>query len=84
MMDVGDPEIRRAQSLLASREGLFCDPASVTPLAAVLKLQRRKRLPAQARAVLVVTGSGLKSLEAVDAARLDIRSASLEKLDAAL
>jgi threonine synthase len=84
MMDVGDPEIRRAQTLMASREGLFCDPASVTPLAAVLKLQRRKRLPAQARAVLVVTGSGLKSLEAVDAARLDIRSASLEKLDVAL
>ncbi len=79
-----DAEILRAQALLAGREGLFCDPASAAPLAAVLKLKRQKRFPAGAAAVLVLTGSGLKSLEAVDEARLDIRESPLETLDAAI
>ncbi len=83
MMDVGETEIRRAHALLASREGIFCDPASATPLAAVLKLKRRKRLPMEARAVLIVTGSGLKAMEAAPA-RLDVRSADLKTLDEAL
>jgi threonine synthase len=83
MMDVSETEIRRARALMASREGLFCDPASATPLAAVLKLKRRRCLPKGTRAVLIITGSGLKSLEAV-LARLDIRAAALETLDEVL
>ena len=85
MMDVSEPEILRAHALMASREGIFCDPASATPLAAVLKLKRRRHILLGARAVLIVTGSGLKAMEAIlDPSRLDIRTASLETLDKAL
>jgi threonine synthase len=85
MMDVGETEIRRAHALMASREGIFCDPASATPLAAVLKLKRRRHLPQGARVVLIVTGSGLKAMEAVvDPAPLDIRPADLETLEEVL
>jgi threonine synthase len=84
MMDVSETEIRRTHALMASREGLFCDPASATPLAAVLKLKRRLCLTKGARAVLVVTGSGLKAMEALNPARLDIRAAALETLDEVL
>jgi threonine synthase len=84
MMDVCEDEIHRAHALLAAQEGIFCDPASATALAAVLKLKRKGSLAPGAKAVLIVTGSGLKSLEAVDSARLDIRSAALESLDEAL
>ncbi len=84
MMDVSEDEIHRAVSLMAAQEGIFCDPASATPLAALLKLKRRTGIAPGAKVVLVVTGSGLKSLEAVDPARLDIRSADLESLEEAL
>jgi threonine synthase len=84
MMAATDAEILRAQALLARREGLFCDPASAAPLAAVLKLRRARRLPRGARSVLILTGSGLKSMKAIQPRGLDIRTASLDSLDAAL
>ena len=84
MMDVSEDEIHRAHSLMASKEGIFCDPASATPLAAVLKLKRRGTLAPGAKAILIITGSGLKAMEAIEEARLDIRSAALETLDQAL
>ena len=84
MMDVSEDEIHRAHSIMAAKEGIFCDPASATPLAAVLKLKRHAQMPTGAKAVLIVTGSGLKAMEALESARLDIRSAALENLDQAL
>jgi threonine synthase len=84
MMDVSEDEIHRAHSLMAAKEGIFCDPASATPLAALLKLHRRGKPDPGAKTVLIITGSGLKAMEAVGAARLDIRSAALESLDQAL
>jgi len=84
MMDVSEDEIHRAHSLMAAKEGIFCDPASATPLAAVLKLKRRGQILTGAKSVLIITGSGLKAMEALESARLDIRSAALEKLDQAL
>jgi threonine synthase len=53
---VSDPEIVEAYRLLASREGVFCEPASA---AAVAGLVRHGAGPAQ-RVVCVLTGHGLK------------------------
>lgn len=55
---VTDDEILAAYRLLAVREGLFCEPASAASVAGLLKL--RGRLPADARVVCTLTGSGLK------------------------
>jgi threonine synthase len=84
MTAVSEDEILRAQSLLASREGLFCDPAAATALAAVLRLQRRKALDAESLNVLILTGSGLKTIEDLDPATLDIRACDLDDLDTAI
>jgi threonine synthase len=78
MMDVSEAEIRRAHALMASREGIFCDPASATPLAAVLKLKRRRQIPRDAKAILIVTGSGLKAMEALLARDLKPRASAAE------
>lgn len=75
MAAVTEREILRAQALLAAREGLFCDPASAVALAAMHKLN-----PGRGRGVLILTGSGLKTIEDVDASQLDIRGAGLDDL----
>ncbi|MHB8571333.1 MAG: threonine synthase [Candidatus Dormibacteria bacterium] len=60
---VSDQEILAAQSLLASREGLFCEPASAASLAVLVKLRRAGTLPAGISVVCVLTGHGLKDPE---------------------
>jgi len=79
-----DDEILRAQRLLAEEEGIFCDPASATTLAAVLRLAQRNAFSGREKIVLVITGSGLKTIEDLDPERLDIREADLDSLDEAL
>ncbi len=61
---VTDGEILQAQILLASTEGLFAEPASVAPLALLIRLRREGRLEADSTTVVVLTGSGLKDPEA--------------------
>jgi threonine synthase len=61
---VSDSEILHAQVLLASSEGLFAEPASVAPLALLLRLAREGRLERDASVVVVLTGSGLKDPDA--------------------
>jgi threonine synthase len=56
---VTDDEILEAYALLASKEGLFCEPASAASIAGLLKLSREGRLRG-GRAVAVLTGNGLK------------------------
>jgi threonine synthase len=80
MASVGDNEILRAQRLLAEYEGIFCDPGSATVLAAYLKKVRLGLIPRRARTVLVITGSGLKTLGDVDMSRLRISNADLSDL----
>jgi len=84
LLSVSDAEILKAQKLLAEAEGIFCDPASATVLAGAVRLARRSRLKALDRLVLVVTGSGLKTLEDSDARRIRYREASLETLGQAV
>ncbi|MCX6958494.1 MAG: threonine synthase [Verrucomicrobiae bacterium] len=70
---VSDEEILAAQQWLASNEGVFAEPASVTPVAALLKYflhqQRapealREKLATKMTMVLTLTGNGLKDPDA--------------------
>jgi threonine synthase len=62
IVPVGDDAIRTAWRLLAREEGLFCELASAAGLAALAVDP-----PAGARVACVVTGHGLKDVEAVEA-----------------
>src|SRR2546421_3309079 len=53
---VTDEEILAAQSWLASKEGIFVEPASAAPIAGLLK--STQRFPAESRFVCTVTGHG--------------------------
>ena len=61
---VSDTEILQAQVQLASREGLFAEPASCAPLALLVRLVRDGRIDKGSTTVVVLTGSGLKDPDA--------------------
>jgi threonine synthase len=61
---VSDTEILQAQVQLASREGLFAEPASCAPLALLVRLVREGRIDKGSTTVVVLTGSGLKDPDA--------------------
>ncbi|MBS7610328.1 threonine synthase [Candidatus Bathyarchaeota archaeon] len=62
-ISVGDEEILEAQKLLASKEGIFVEPSSATPLAALKKLLKAGRIDPEETIVCVATGHGLKDPE---------------------
>jgi threonine synthase len=62
---VTDAEILAAQRLLASREGIWVEPASAAGVAGLLKLHARGRLDPGLRIVVTVTGHGLKDPDIV-------------------
>lgn len=62
-VNVTDDEIRAAQKYLASRAGVFGEPAGVTATAGLMKLSREGRLPHDAVIVSIVTGNGLKDID---------------------
>lgn len=55
---VTDDEILDAYRLLASQEGIFCEPASASSVAGLLKV--KDQVPSGAKIVCVLTGNGLK------------------------
>ena len=55
---VTDEEILEAYRLLASHEGIFCEPASAASVAGLLKV--KDQVPNGAKIVCVLTGHGLK------------------------
>ncbi|WP_016949328.1 threonine synthase [Anabaena sp. PCC 7108] len=55
---VTDEEILDAYRLLASSEGIFCEPASAASVAGLLKV--KDQVPTGATVVCVLTGNGLK------------------------
>jgi threonine synthase len=55
---VTDAEILEAYRLLASTEGIFCEPASAASVAGMLKV--KDQIPTGATVVCVLTGNGLK------------------------
>jgi threonine synthase len=60
---VSDDEILAAYSRLAREEGIFCEPASASCVAGVLKLAREGVDLAGQTIVCIITGSGLKDPE---------------------
>jgi len=65
MLTVSDQEILRAQRLLATREGIFAEPASSAAVAGLIKASRWKLIKGRESVVCVVTGHGLKDQESV-------------------
>nr|EES51894.1 MAG: threonine synthase [Leptospirillum ferrodiazotrophum] len=65
IFSVSDEEILEAYHLLASREGVFCEPASAASLAGFLKKARSGAFSGGERIVLTLTGHGLKDPDAV-------------------
>jgi len=63
---VTDQEIKKAHYLLSSKEGVFVEPASATPVAGLIKLANIQpdRIK-EKRIVAVLTGNGLKDQEFV-------------------
>jgi len=57
---VTDDEILKAYSMLASREGIFVEPASAASLAGVVKMKERRYFTGGETIVCTLTGHGLK------------------------
>jgi len=62
---VSDEEILSAYSLVASTEGIFCEPASAAALAGVIKLHSRGFFKGGESVVCTLTGNGLKDPDTV-------------------
>jgi threonine synthase len=60
---VSDEEILAAQRMLATKAGIFGEPASAASLAGLVKLRQQGRDFSQNRIVSIVTGTGLKDTE---------------------
>lgn len=80
---VTEEEILTAQSRLAS-EGLFGQPASAVPLAALYRLKDEGRLEGVERAVVIFTGSGLKASGVLSRQGWKERTCRLEELSEAI
>ncbi len=57
---VTDDEILKAYQFIASREGIFCEPASAASLAGVIKLAQQNHFSRGDTVVCTLTGNGLK------------------------
>ena len=57
---VTDDEIIAAYKLVASSEGIMCEPGSAASIAGLSKARADGRVPAGARVVCILTGHGLK------------------------
>ncbi len=55
-----DEEILAAQKLLATQEGVFCEPASAASLAGALRDVKSGKIPEGSKIVCTLTGHGLK------------------------
>ncbi|OGC19749.1 threonine synthase [candidate division WOR-1 bacterium RIFOXYC2_FULL_37_10] len=57
---VTDEEILSAYNLVASLEGVFCEPASAASIAGLLKKSASGEIPKGSKVVCILTGHGLK------------------------
>ncbi len=81
LIDVSDEDILESQRMLAEIEGIFCQPASATVLAGLIKLSREIKIEKEDPIVLVITGSGLKAMESVEPSKMNVYHAPLSNLD---
>lgn len=78
---VTDGEILAAYRMLASQEGIFCEPASAASVAGLLKL--KDKVPPGATVACVLTGNGLKDPDcAIDNSHNAIRSGVVPQVSA--
>ena len=63
-LTVTDKEILRGQRTLAEKTGVFAEPAAAVTVAALSKLQGSEMLGRKEQIVLLITGHGLKDVEA--------------------
>jgi threonine synthase len=62
VLDVTDEEIGEAKEIVG-KDGIGCEPASATTLAALHKLARERKMDPDARVVAILTGHVLKDTE---------------------
>ena len=62
---VSDHEILQAQKTLAAGSGVFVEPAAAAAFAGLLKLKAENKLGEEQTIVVLLTGSGLKDVEAI-------------------
>jgi threonine synthase len=77
--DAAEDEILEAQRVFA-QAGWFIEPASATTLCAVRKLRTTKRITASESVVLMLTGAGLKDLDALKHQPFSIIESSLDNI----
>jgi len=65
MIAVDDSEILDAQKLLASKAGIFAEPASSAGIAGLIKLNEQQTFRSDETVVALLTGHGLKDIETV-------------------
>lgn len=68
MVDVSDEEILSAMKLLAQKTGVFGEPAGVTSLAGIMKMNELGLLKGDEKVVSIVSGSGLKDIKSASQA----------------
>ena len=61
---VTDAEILAGQKLLAAKAGVFAEPAAASTVAALKKLRKLRLLEGKEQVVLLITGHGLKDVDA--------------------
>ncbi|MBY0359248.1 MAG: threonine synthase [Candidatus Obscuribacterales bacterium] len=76
---VTDEEILAAYKLIASCEGIFCEPASAASVAGLIKLAAGGHLKPGETAVCVLTGNGLKDPDsALKLSQVDLKPVAAE------
>jgi threonine synthase len=81
LIDVTDEDILESQRILAELEGIFCQPASATVLAGLLKLSQKIKFKEKGPIVLIITGSGLKAIESLESSKRDAHHSSFSNLE---
>ncbi len=75
---VSDEEIIEAYRLIASREGIFCEPASAAALAGVVKYAAKGYFQDGDVVVCTLTGHGLKDIGLAQAVSPEPRTVLLD------
>lgn len=76
--EVTDEELMHTQSLLATREGVFCEPASAVSLCGALRDVEAGRIPAGSVITCTLTGHGLKDPMAAIEGREAVRTVNAD------
>ncbi len=74
---VSDQEILNAELQIAKLEGVFAEPASSSTVAALQKLVKEKKISSKDSVVCLITGSGLKATDVLQALTKKQKTAGL-------